>query len=46
VKEEKCSDWYEADGEKPGVDSRDKVKCIERNDRLLVKRMMQVDERE
>jgi len=33
------------DGEKPGVDSRDEGKHIERNDLLFVEKMMWMDER-
>jgi len=33
------------DGEKPGVDSRDKRKHAGRNDLLLVEKMMWMDER-
>ena len=39
-------DWYEVDREKYGVDSRVKVRHIERNDQLYVTRMMLVAERE
>jgi len=41
----KYRDWYEVVGEKPEVDSTDKVKHNENNDDLLVKTMMEVDER-
>ena len=33
------------DGEKPGVDSRDKRKNAGRNDHLFVEKMMWIDER-
>jgi len=33
-------DWNEVDGEKGGVDSRDKMKHNKRNDQLIVRRMM------
>ena len=39
-------DWDEVDGEKEEVDSRQKVKHIERNDHLLVTRMMVVAEQD
>jgi len=38
-------DWNEVDGENYGVNSRDKVKHIKRNDQLYVIRMMLVAER-
>ena len=37
---ERQRDWNEVDGDKWGVDSRDKVRHIERNDQLYVVRMM------
>jgi len=43
---QKQSDWYEFEGNKPGVDSRDKVKRIKENDQLFITRMMSVDEQE
>ena len=37
---QKQKDWDEFDRENQGVDSRDKVKHVERNDELYVMRMM------
>jgi len=37
---ERQKDWDEDDGEKQGVDFRDKVKHVERNNQLFVERMM------
>ena len=39
-------DWNDADGEKLGVDSRDKARHIEKSDQLYVTRMMLVVEQE